>query len=55
MVFAWYQSEQIIHNYTEFQVSVIIFMNLEEKKNLVKQLHQEGKNQRDCSSSSYVC
>ena len=40
---------------TEFQVSAIDNnMNLEEKKNLVIQLHQEGKTQREIAQAAHM-
>ncbi len=43
MVFRWYLLKTIFKIITKFQVSSIIIMNLEEKKNLVIQLQKKGK------------
>ena len=50
MVFVWYQLFTII---TKFQVQ-ILRLNLEEKKNLVIQLHQEGKTQREIAQEAHM-
>ena len=56
MVFTWYHWKQLFMIITEFNVFAIDnnIMNLEGKKNLVIQLHKEGKIQREIAQIAHM-